>query len=211
MAESVYKYVSDKLKCETKWTDDQAKIYDCLKLLLADYRIEKQIYKLNDKYADYKKFIMCRPWYNGNKNRLYIDNLTRNCVLSEKVINDEERGTRIVLFFKNFNCNLQLFHDKKLELFYGYFSHKNSKETGYFACNNPHKNIQEQNVMKIPDFDAMYKISNIMDSMITKKNFMLFIIDTIRYYCVDNQTVLNIKIGLNYNITLEQLYQQIYS
>lgn len=204
-AKDLYSQISKKLKTDTIWTKEQAELYETLKLLLQENSLSKKFYKVNMHYNEYLKFMFEREWYNQDKDKLFINKIIKNCVLLENTINNSD-GIKIILFFKLFNIKLNGFYDKKLDIFYIYFSKDNGKNA-YLAYFNTHKDIKEQYSMRLPEFEKIYNLTGFLDTMFKKSSLIQFVVDTFRFY--NCELLLCHNVGIRYNVTLDQIYSKI--
>jgi hypothetical protein len=204
-AKELYAHLDKRLKTDNIWTKEQAEIYSVLKLLLHEHSLSKKFYKVNANHSEYLKFILEQDWLKEDKDKLYVHNVIKSCVLLEHPINREE-GIKIVLLFRGFDVTLTGFYDKKLGIFYVYFS-KNSNEPAYLAYYNTHKDTKEQHVMRLPEFEKIYKVSGFLDTMLKKSSLIRFVVDTFRFYKCE--MLLHHAVGLRYDVTLDQIYSKI--
>jgi len=204
-AKDLYSSINKNLKTDTVWTKEQYEIYCVLKLLLQENNLSKKIYKVNKNHKDFLQFMHEQEWYKNDKDKLYVHDMIKYCMLVEQPINNSE-GVKITLFFKNFETYLNGFFDKKLNIFYIYFS-KNNKKNAYIAYYNTHKDTREQHNMRLPEFEKIYETTGFIDTMLKKGSLVRFVVDVFRFYKCE--ILLHLSVGLRYNVTLEQIYSQI--
>lgn len=204
----LYDELSEKLKTNTIWTKEQAEIYETIKLLLHENSLSKKFYKVNMRYKEYLDFMNELDWYKQDKDKLYVNKIIKSCVLLENPINNSE-GIKITLFFKELNIKLNGFYDKKLDIFYIYFSKDTSNEIAYMAYYNTHKDTRGQSDMRLPEFEKIYKVTGFLDTMFKKSSLVKFVVDTFRFY--NCELLLLHNVGIRYNITLDQIYNKIHA
>ena len=204
-AKELYAQLDQKLKTDNIWTKEQAEIYNVLKLLLHEHSLSKKFYKVNARYGEFVDFMLEQDWYKEDKDKLYVRNVIRSCVLLEHPINRQE-GIKIVLLFRRFDTKLTGFYDKKLGIFYVYFS-KDESKYAYLAYYNTHKDTKEQHSMRLPEFDKIYEVTEFLDTMLKKSSLVRLVVDIFRFYKCE--MLLHHNIGLRYDVTLEQIYTKI--
>lgn len=204
----LYVFVNQKLKTDSVWTKEQAELYSTLKLLLHEHSLSKKFYKTNKNHAEFLNFMFEKDWYKEDKDKIYIKNIIKVCVVLENPINNSE-GIKILLYFKGFDVYLTGFYDKKIEVFYIYFSKKlsESSEPAYLAYYNTHSNIKEQHSMRLPQFEKIYDVTGFLDTMIKKASLIRMVVDILRFHKCG--PLLHHNVGLSYNVTLEQIYSKI--
>lgn len=204
----LYVFVNQKLKTDSVWTKEQAELYSTLKLLLHEHSLSKKFYKVNKNHAEFLNFMFEKDWYKEDKDKIYIKNIIKVCVVLENPINNSE-GIKILLYFKGFDVYLTGFYDKKIEVFYIYFSKKlsESSEPAYLAYYNTHSNIKEQHSMRLPQFEKIYEVTGFLDTMIKKASLIRMVVDILRFHKCES--LMHHNVGLNYNVTLEQIYSKI--
>lgn len=206
-AKDLYIDICKKLKTETVWTKEQAEIYSTLKLLVQEHTLCKRFYKVNSRHKEFLDYMTEQDWYKQDKDKLYVLSILKSCMLLENPIN-EPGGIKITLFFKGFETCLNGFYDKKIGLFYVYFS-KNNKEPAYLAYFNTHKDTKEQHSMRLPDFEKIYEVTEFLDTMFKKSSLIRLVVDVFRFY--NCETLLHHAIGIRYDVTLEQIYSKIHA
>ena len=204
-AKELYAQVDNMLKTTGIWTKEQSEIYSVLKLLLHEHAISKKFYKVNGRYGEFLDFMFEQDWYKQDKDRLYVHNIIKSCVLLESPVNRQE-GIKIVLLFRNNNTMLTGFYDKKLGVFYVYFSNDKGQQA-YIAYYNTHKDTKEQHSMRLPEFDKIYEVTTYIDTMLKKSSLIRLVVDIFRFYKCE--LLLHHDIGLRYNVTLDQIYSKI--
>ena len=205
-AKNLYDDLCQKLKTDTIWTKEQAEIYETLKLLLHEHSLNKKLYKVNVHHKEYIDYMSELDWYKEDKDKLYVNKIIKSCVLLENTINNNQ-GIKITLFFKDINIKLNGFYDKKLDIFYIYFSKDKNNEIAYLAYYNTHKDTKNQLDMRLPEFEKIYNVTGFLDTAFKKSSLIKFVVDTFRFY--DCDLLLLHNVGINYNITLNQIYSKI--
>ena len=198
----IYEECDRLLNSDGIWNDNQALLYSSLKVLLKKQSLSKKLYKLNkDHYEDYVKFLKETDWYIGDSDRIYIELLFKSCLLYDPIVNTE-KGIKCVFFIKHTQCFLNIFYDKLLNVFYVYFSKNNAKA---FVCYyNGHEKIKLQKEMRLPEFENIYQVTEFSDSMFKKSSLIKFVVDTIRFYGLEE--ILFLNIGINYPVNLNSIY-----
>ncbi len=204
-AKKLYEQLTQVLKTDTVWSKEQAAVYSTLKLLLQEHSLSKKIYKVNTTHRDFLNYMFEQEWYQKDTDKIYVRSIIKCCVLLEIPVNIPD-GIKIVLFFKDFNVKLTGFYDKKIGIFYIYFSRDN-EEPAYLAYYNTHKDTKEQNSMLLPEFEKIYKVTGFLDTMLKKSSLIKLVVDIFRFYKCE--TLLHHNVGLRYDVTLEQIYSKI--
>ena len=205
-AKNLYVDLCQKLKTDTIWTKEQAEIYETLKLLLHEHSLSKKFYKVNINHKEYIDYMVELDWYKQDKDKLYVNKIIKSCILLENPINNSE-GVKIILFFKELNIKLKKLHNKKLDIFYIYFSKDKNNEIAYVAYYNTHKDKRNQADMLLPEFEKIYNVSGFLDTMFKKSSLVKFVVDTLRFYGCELLLLHNV--GIRYNITLNEIYSKI--
>jgi len=207
-AKNLYDDLCKRLKTDTVWTKEQAELYETLKLLLHEHSLCKKFYKVNMHHKDYIDFMNELDWYKQDKDKLYVNKIIKSCVLLENPINNSQ-GIKIILFFKELNIKLNGFYDKKLDIFYIYFSKDKNNEIAYVTYYNTHKDTRIQADMRLPEFEKIYNVTGFLDTMLKRGSLIKFIVDTLRFYGCELLLLHNV--GIRYNITLDQIYNKIHT
>jgi hypothetical protein len=198
----VYEECNSLLKCDSIWNSNQALLYSSLKVLLKEQALSKKLYKLNkDHHEKYIKFIKEQDWYIGDSDRIYIDTIVNTFLLYDPIVCND-KGIKCVFFIKNTMSYLTIFYDKLLNVFYVYFSKNNAKA---FVCYyNGHDKIKMQKELRLPQFESIYEVSGFSDSMFKKSSLVKFIVDSLKFYGLEELIFLNI--GINYPVNLNSIY-----
>jgi hypothetical protein len=193
------------LRTDGIWNENQELLYNTIKRLLKENSLSHKIYRLNkDCHDHYVNFIKEKDWFIYDKDRLYVENVAKVCVLFQPPV-ISQHGIKLVLYLNGYNSFLYAFYDRKLEIFYLYGLSKNN-DRAHICYYNTHANIKYQKSLRLPEFEKFYEITGILEAMFKKGHLIKFIIDTLLFYNMEE--LLNINIGINYNITLKQIYEK---
>lgn len=194
------------LRSEGLWNENQELLYNTIKTLLKENSLSHKLYKLNkDCHGPYVNFIKEKDWFTYDKDRIYIETVLKTCMLFEPPLMTND-GIKLVLYFKGNDSFLCAFYDKKLEVFYLYALSKTKNKKAHLCYYNRHANIKYQKSLRLPEFSEIYETLGLLEAMFKKSSLIKFIVDTLLFYNLD--PLLHIHIGINYNITLKQIYEK---
>lgn len=191
------------------WSQTQYDTYKLVKHYVDNFKEESIIYETKDDKIIIRNNFKEQTWFTYSKSKPIISNLLDSMKLNIHTFQQNEYciNLYVVLSFEKFQLNGCLYKNliNNCVNYYVYIendSHQKAYLTYYTPSNENNKKV------KLPEFEKMYKIINIDKSIFYQCDLLNFLAEIIMYYD-ESETIGDLPIGNNINVTLNQLLKKL--
>jgi hypothetical protein len=196
-----------------EWTSTQHDLYNLLKQYVDNFKDENHKYEMRDDKNIIRNNFKEQSWYKYSKSKPIIGHLVDQMELTNYMYdqNDHSVHLDITLSFDHFHISCCLYKNTSNNYVDYYLFIENNRHLKAYITyytspidNDFHSKLKK---LKLPEFDKLYQIIDINQSILYQGDLLNFIAELILYYD-PSETIGNMPISNDLNVTLNQLIEK---
>lgn len=196
------------------WTNTQHEAFKLIDSYVNDLMEENRIFETKDDKIVIRDNIKEQDWFHFSKSKPIISQLLDSMKLTNHTFKHNKFYVNmyVVLNFNQFQlvgCFYQNFINNMVN-FYIYFENQKKQKAYLTYYTSPSTVPQSDKILKLPEFDRIYEITNISQNILYQCDLLNFFAEIVMYYD-ESQTIGNLPIGNGFHVTLDQLIHKLNS
>jgi hypothetical protein len=194
----------------TEWSHPQYETYKVIKSYVESYEEENRRYEVKDDKIIIRNNFKEQPWFAYSKSKPIISQLIDQMKLVDYIYDKNEfcLNLYVVLAFDNFKLNGCLYKNTVNDCINYYISLENHRhQKAYLTYYTHFHGVDANQKLKLPEFNKIYDITKLSQTILYQGDLLNFFAEIIMYYDESN-TIGDLPIGVDLNVTLNQLVEK---